>query len=99
VIQAWVTFNEPRWVNFDERRRIEREIHIRRETAGLYLHAAGIPVRRRGGLASNWPPWPESTAEGAKPATIGEVITDSREGKPAIRNHDYWMIDYADLGW
>ena len=62
-------------------RRIEREIHVRRETAGLYLHAAGIPVRRRGGLASSWPPWP---AAGAKPATTGEVITDSLEAKPAI---------------
>jgi len=64
-------------------RRIERELHVRRETAGLYLHAAGIPVRRRGGLASSWPPWPASTDAGAKPATTGEVITDSPEAKPA----------------
>jgi len=65
-------------------RRIEREIHVRRETAGLYLHAAGIPVRRRGGFAASWPPWPETAPSTAKPATTGEVITDSREAKPAI---------------
>jgi hypothetical protein len=64
-------------------RRIEREIHVRRETAGQYLHAAGIPVRRRGGLASSWPPWPKSAAAGAKPATTEQVITDSQEAKPA----------------
>jgi transposase len=55
-------------------RRIEREMRIRRETAGAYLRAAGIAVRSSGGLRSEWPPKP---ADGAKPAISREVITDS----------------------
>ena len=47
-------------------RRIERAAHIRRETAGAYLRAAGIAVRPPGGWGRN----------AAKPAI--EVSTDSR---------------------
>jgi hypothetical protein len=47
-------------------RRIEAAVHIRRETIGSYLRAAGIPVRPPGG-------WGRLTP--AKPAI--EVITDS----------------------
>src|SRR5437660_9151703 len=46
-------------------RRIEATVHIRRETVGGYLRAAGIPVRAPGG-------WGRAPA---KPAN--EVITDS----------------------
>ena len=51
-------------------RRIERAAHIRRETAGAYLRAAGIAVRPPGGWGRN----------GAKPAI--EVSTDSAAEKP-----------------
>jgi len=44
-------------------RRIEREVHVRRETASAYLKAAGIDVRAHGGAKR-------------KPATLVEVITD-----------------------
>jgi len=44
-------------------RRIEREVHVRRETASAYLKAAGIDVRGHGGAKR-------------KPATLVEVITD-----------------------
>lgn len=47
-------------------RRIEASVHIRRETIGGYLRAAGIPVRPSGGWGRFAP---------AKPAI--EVITDS----------------------
>lgn len=47
-------------------RRIEAAVHIRRETIGGYLRAAGIPVRRPGGWGRRSP---------ANPAN--EVITDS----------------------
>jgi transposase len=47
-------------------RRIEAAVHIRRETIGGYLRAAGIPVRTPGGWGRRSP---------AKPAN--EVITDS----------------------
>lgn len=47
-------------------RRIEAAVHIRRETIGGYLRAAGIPVRPPGGWGRRSP---------AKPAN--EVITDS----------------------
>jgi hypothetical protein len=47
-------------------RRIERAAHIRRETAGAYLRAAGIAVRPSGGWGRN----------AAKPAI--EVSTDLR---------------------
>jgi len=60
-------------------RRIERETGIHRDTAGHYLRAAGIPVRRRGGLSSIWPP----EIEAAKPATTERVITDPGGAKPA----------------
>ena len=51
-------------------RRIERAAHIRRETAGAYLRAAGIAVRPAGGWGRN----------AAKPAI--EVSTDSAAEKP-----------------
>ena len=51
-------------------RRIERAAHIRRETAGAYLRAAGIAVRPPGGWGRN----------AAKPAI--EVSTDSAAQKP-----------------
>ncbi len=54
-------------------RRIEAAIHIRRETIGGYLRAAGIPVRSAGGWGRRGP---------AKPAN--EVITDSGAGSGTI---------------
>ena len=54
-------------------RRIEAAVHIRRETIGGYLRAAGIPVRRPGGWGRGVP---------AKPAI--EVITDSGAESGAI---------------
>ena len=51
-------------------RRIERAAHIRRETVGAYLRAAGIAVRPPGGWGRN----------AAKPAI--EVSTDSEAEKP-----------------
>ncbi|HEY6986978.1 MAG TPA: IS21 family transposase, partial [Bryobacteraceae bacterium] len=54
-------------------RRIEAAVHIRRETIGGYLRAAGIPVRTPGG-------WGRRSA--AKPAN--EVITDSGVESVAI---------------
>ena len=50
-------------------RRIQQATGIRRETAGAYLRAAGIPVRGVGGRPRVWPP--------SKPATTVEVSTDS----------------------
>ena len=52
-------------------RRIERAVHIRRETIGAYLRAAGIGVRPAGA-------WGRAPA---KPAN--EVITDPTPAKPA----------------
>jgi hypothetical protein len=54
-------------------RRIEAAVHIRRETVGAYLRAAGIPVRPPGGCGQ-FPP--------ANPAN--EVITDSGAESAAI---------------
>ena len=48
-------------------RRIEQATAVRRETASVYLKAAGIVVRPRGGRPGVWP---------SKPATTGEVSTD-----------------------
>ena len=64
-------------------RRIEESTGVRRETAGAYLKAAGIRVRRRGGRPRVWPPKPATTTGvstdpgTAKPATTEEVSTDS----------------------
>jgi transposase len=55
-------------------RRIEESTGVRRETAGAYLRAAGIRVRRRGGRPRVWPP---------KPATTTGVSTDLGTPKPA----------------
>lgn len=49
-------------------RRIEQATQVRRETAGAYLRAAGIPVRGRGGRPAVWPP--------PNPATTAGVSTD-----------------------
>ena len=53
-------------------RRIERAAHIRRETAGAYLRAAGIAVRPPGGWGRN----------AAKPAI--EVSTDPEAGNRPV---------------
>ena len=53
-------------------RRIQQATHVRRETAGAYLRAAGIAVRPPSGWGRCAP----------KPAN--EVITDSGAAKPAI---------------
>ena len=70
-------------------RRIEESTGVRRETAGAYLRAAGLLVRRPGGRPRAWPPKP-ATTEGvstdlgaSKPATTGEVSTDSGRLRPA----------------
>ncbi len=55
-------------------RRIEQATSVRRETASVYLKAAGIAVRGRGGQPGVWPP---------KPATSAGVSTDSEPSKPA----------------
>ena len=55
-------------------RRIERATDVRRETASVYLKAAGVPVRHRGGRPRHWPP---------NPATTPEVSTDSVPVNPA----------------
>jgi transposase len=69
-------------------RRIEEHTGVRRETAAAYLRAAGIAIRRRGGVVSEWNPKP-ATTEGvstdseSKPATTEGVSTDPYS-KPAI---------------
>ena len=62
-------------------RRIEEQTGVRRETAGAYLRAAGIAIRRRGGVVLGWNPKPAttegvSTGSESKPATTEEVSTD-----------------------
>ena len=70
-------------------RRIESETGVRRETAGAYLHAAGIQVRRRGGRPGAWPPKPATTetvstdSAPTKPATGGATSSDGTLAKPA----------------
>ena len=64
-------------------RRIEEQTGVRRETAAAYMRAAGIAVRGRGGLVSDWSPKPAiaegvSTDSGPKPAISGRVSTDSK---------------------
>ena len=72
-------------------RRIEQATGVRRETAGAYLKAAGIPVRPRGGRPATWPPKPATTLgvstdpPSAKPAISVEVSTGPTCPKPAIR--------------
>jgi hypothetical protein len=53
-------------------RRIQRETHIRRETAASYLKAAGIATRPPGGWGHRAP---------AKPAI--QLITDFGAGRPS----------------
>jgi transposase len=53
-------------------RRIQQATHVRRETAGAYLKAAGIAVR------------PPSGWGRCEPKPANEVITDSGAAKPAI---------------
>ena len=62
-------------------RRIEEQTGVRRETAGAYLRAAGIAIRRRGGVVLGWNPKPAttegvSTGSESKPATTEGVSTD-----------------------
>ena len=62
-------------------RRIEEQTGVRRETVGAYLRAAGIAIRRRGGVVSGWNPKPAttegvSTGSESKPATTEGVSTD-----------------------
>ena len=71
-------------------RRIEKETGIRRETAGGYLKAAGIPVRPAGGWGKRKPP-PSKPAnevttgpEAAKPANDAQVTTGSGEGSRSL---------------
>ena len=59
-------------------RRIEQATGVRRETAGVYLKAAGIEVREPGGWGRRACAKP---ANDSKPAI--EVITDSGAAKPA----------------
>lgn len=69
-------------------RRIEEQTGVRRETTAAYLRAAGIAVRKPGGVVSEWNPKP-ATTEGvstdseSKPATTEGVSTDP-DSKPAI---------------
>jgi transposase len=58
-------------------RRIQEATGIRRETAGAYLKAAGIPVRGIGGRPKVWPPAPDPATTPPTPATTAEVSTDS----------------------
>src|SRR5215471_9502689 len=66
-------------------RRIQRATGVRRETAGAYLKAAGIPLRPSGAWGRRPPVKPANEVttdpEAAKPAN--EVTTDS--GLPAYR--------------
>ena len=69
-------------------RRIEESTGVRRETASLYLKAAGIAVRGKGGRVGTWPPKPAttegvSTDPGSNPAISRRVSTDSGSSKPA----------------
>jgi transposase len=65
-------------------RRIEQETGIRRETAGKYLHSAGVQVRYAGwrSHAGNQPPTDPGAAKPAIQATTdsGPVKTGSRQG-------------------
>jgi hypothetical protein len=62
---------------------IERELGVRRESAGMYLRDAGISVRRSGGRHSRWPPPPEMADLSAEPTTDPVVLTDATPAKPA----------------
>ena len=68
-------------------RRIEAAVHIRRETIGGCLRAAGIPVRAPGGWGRRTP---------AKPAN--EMITDSGAESVAITlpNRNRVAVDRGD---
>ncbi len=66
-------------------RRIQSATGVRRETAGMYLRAAGIAVRSPGGRPADWPPKPAITervstdaipSAPSKPATTEGVSTD-----------------------
>src|SRR5260370_21382496 len=71
-------------------RRIEKETGVRRETAGAYLKAAGMEVRRPGSLGCKPKPATQVTTDPAaaevsiseaKPATANQVTTDSAAGE------------------
>ena len=65
-------------------RRIQKEIGVRRETASAYLKAAGVPVRDARHRQLRPKPASEASTDpgGSKPASQGEVSTDSGP-KPA----------------
>ena len=70
-------------------RRIEQETGVRLETAGAYLKAAGISVRRAGGWGRRQPvePADEAIVESGDSKPANEVITDFGEDilpKPAV---------------
>ena len=66
-------------------RRIERAAHIRRETIGAYLRAAGIPVGQPGGWGRRRPkPAKEVITDPTPAKPAKEVITDPTPAKPAI---------------
>lgn len=58
-------------------RRIQEATGVRRETVSVYLRAAEIPIRVRGGRPRAWPP--------PNPATTSEVSTDAAAANPATR--------------
>lgn len=72
-------------------RRIQQATGIRRETAGVYLKAAGIAVRPPSGWGRCEP----------KPANEDEVITDSGARSMASWSmclRDPWFLDYDLTG-
>jgi hypothetical protein len=65
-------------------RRIEGAVHIRRETIGAYLRAAGIAVRSPGGWGRTAPKPANEVITGPTPAKpANEVITDFGAGLSA----------------
>jgi transposase len=67
-------------------RRIETSIGVRRETASAYLKEAGIPIaRRRWGHAPKPAKEVSTDSTGAKPASGGEVSTDSAAEQIPLR--------------
>lgn len=61
-------------------RRIQEATGVRRETASVYLQAAAVPVRKRGGRPRAWPP--------PKPATTPEVSSDLAGAKAATAHEE-----------
>ncbi len=86
-------------------RRIEKETGVRRETAGVYLKAAGVAVRPPGGWGRRSPAKPanevspDSAAEPAKPAN--EVSPDFEAPEAPVRtasaSHCAPFLDFIEL--